>query len=194
MSYYNNSVSIYEWIIKNDIYFMIGFFIILIIIFYFLSNKKNTEYSGEKPSLFDLIFNSDTTYSKDYTKSKRKGPLESKGELLCKDAVTKFFKRPFKKIRPDFLKNEQTGSNLEIDIYNEDLKLAIEYSGKQHNHYTPYFHKNEQAFFDQQYRDNIKERNCRENGINLIVVPYTIKPQHIELFIYKKVRELGYQV
>jgi hypothetical protein len=77
---------------------------------------------------------------------------------------------------------------------NEDLKLAIEYSGKQHYHYTPYFHKNEQAFFDQQYRDNIKERKCRENGINLIVVPYTIKPQHIELFIYKKVRELGYQV
>jgi len=192
MTKYNNSMSTYEWVIKNDMYFIILFFIILIIIFYFTRQKTNNS-SEEKTNILDWVF-SNNSYSKDYTKSKRKGPLESKGELICKDTVTKLFKRPFKKIRPDFLKNEQTGSNLEIDIYNEDLKLAIEYSGKQHYYYTPHFHKNEQAFFDQQYRDNIKEKKCRENGINLIVVPYTIKPQHIELFIYKKVKELGYQV
>jgi hypothetical protein len=104
------------------------------------------------------------------------------------------FNKSFKKIRPDFLKNEKTGSNLEIDIYNDDLKLGIEYSGRQHYEYVPHFHKDHNAFLEQKYRDEIKEKKCKENGIKLIIVPYTVKHKDIQSFIYKEAKNLGYQV
>jgi hypothetical protein len=36
----------------------------------------------------------------------------------------------FKSVRPGWLENPLTGRNLELDCYNEYLKLALEYNGK----------------------------------------------------------------
>jgi hypothetical protein len=98
----------------------------------------------------------------------------SVGEQKCREFLEKKFKRPFPKTRPHFLRNGVTGTNLELDCFNPELKLAVEYNGQQHYRFTPYFHKSKEAFHNQMYRDETKRRLCKEQGIVLIEVPYTV--------------------
>lgn len=111
---------------------------------------------------------------------------DSAGEKMCRQVIEKIFNEDFKKVRPDFLKNSITDSkqNLELDCYNEKLKIAVEYNGRQHYEFVPFFHNNSKAVFqNQQYRDEFKRRVSKENGIFLIEVPYTVELDQIEDFI-----------
>ncbi|AAU10997.1 hypothetical protein LDVICp152 [lymphocystis disease virus-China] len=99
----------------------------------------------------------------------------SKGELICKQIVEKLTGKLFVKTRPKFLLNKVTNRNLELDCYNAELKLAIEYNGEQHYKYKPFFHKTIGEFRELKYRDLLKQIMCKEADIILIVVPYTIK-------------------
>jgi len=115
-------------------------------------------------------------------------PKCSKGEGICKEHMERRMGVPFTRVRPDFLKNPVTGENLELDIYNEDLRLAVEYNGKQHYEYNRHFHRgSNDRFQNQQYRDLIKQQLCRDQGIYLIVVPYSIKPEDIPAFLDEQV-------
>ena len=129
--------------------------------------------------------------------SGRKGPpKESKGEKECRRVLETLFKRPFPNVRPNFLNNPVTGgdNNLELDCYNEELKLCCEASGRQHYEYVPFFHKNKEAFYNQKYRDEMKRMKCKENGVTLIEVPYTVKPEDIERYLIDELRKHGYKV
>ena len=124
-------------------------------------------------------------------KPTRKPPQESKGEVECRRVLEQHFSRPFAKARPDFLRNPVTSqgmdsNNLELDCYNAELKLAVEYNGIQHYKYIPYFHKNKEAFQNQKYRDYMKREICEKNGITLIEVPYTVKVDEIKSFLLNK--------
>ena len=112
-------------------------------------------------------------------------PNESKGETECRRVLQYLFKRKFDKSRPDFLRNPVTGGNfnLELDCFDAELRIAVEYNGIQHYQYIPFFHKNKEAFLNQKYRDDMKRRICRDNGILLIEVPHTIKLEDIKGFI-----------
>jgi hypothetical protein len=110
-------------------------------------------------------------------------PKESKGERAARAAAERIFGKPFIKIRPDILRNQVTNHNLEIDIYNDDLKIGIEYSGRQHYEFVPFFHKNYETFLNQKYRDEIKRMLCKEHQITLIEIPYTVKEENIESFL-----------
>jgi hypothetical protein len=127
-------------------------------------------------------------------KSSQSPPKESKGEIECRRVMQQIFNRPFPKARPDILNNPVTGGNhnLELDCYNADLRLAVEYNGAQHYKFISYFHKNKEAFLNQKYRDELKRRMCRDNGITLIEVPYTVKVSDIRRFIIKKLSAGGY--
>lgn len=118
----------------------------------------------------------------------------SKGEEMCKNFVEFYFQKPFDKTRPDFLKNPVTGENLELDLYNPDLKLAIEYNGSQHYHYNSFMHKNSRdKFQNQQYRDLIKKDLCGKAEITLVVVPYTVPHDQIGAFLLDEFKRLGYE-
>jgi len=99
----------------------------------------------------------------------------SKGEMLCKKVIEDIYGVPFYCVRPDFLKNPETGRNLELDLYNDSLKIAVEYSGISHYKYPNYFHKTKDEFLKQVRRDQFKVEMCDKNGIYLITVPYTVK-------------------
>lgn len=119
----------------------------------------------------------------------------SKGEAECKRVLEEYFNKTFDKARPDFLRNPVTSGtknnfNLELDCYNPDLKIAVEYNGKQHYTYTPFFHRNKEAFLNQKYRDELKRMLCRENGVTLIEVPYTISVDKIRDFLYGMLKSL----
>jgi len=95
----------------------------------------------------------------------------SKGESETKDIIESLTGEMFDKVRPDWLKNPYTGQNLELDLYNKKLKLAIEVNGRQHTNYTPHFHGNKVENFQKQVvRDKIKEFLCNERGIKLISI------------------------
>lgn len=126
-------------------------------------------------------------------KPRRQPPTNSKGELECRRVLQWIFKKPFNKARPDFLRNPVTGGdfNLELDCFDPELHIAVEYNGIQHYQYVPYFHKNKEAFLNQKYRDDMKRRICKENGILLIEVPYTVKLEDIKEFIEKELSRNG---
>ena len=125
---------------------------------------------------------------------KKGPPKQSEGELECRRVLEQIFGRRFPNIRPNFLRNEVTGNihNLELDCYNSELKLAVEYNGKQHYQYLPYFHKSKAVFQNQLYRDYMKKNKCKENGVCLINVPYTVKNCDIKNFLIKKLRQNKY--
>jgi len=113
----------------------------------------------------------------------------SRGERRVKTFLEKMFQRPFRKQRPTFLNNPVTGGtyNLELDCYNEELQLAVEFNGRQHYEYVPFFHKNKEAFLNQKYRDEMKRRKCYERGILLIEVPYT-EEKKLETYLLQRLR------
>lgn len=117
---------------------------------------------------------------------------DSRGELSCRGYLERLFSRSFAKARPDFLNNPVTGGkfNLELDCYNPELKLALEYHGAQHYKFTPHFHKSREAFYNQKYRDQLKRMLCRENGISLIEVPYNV--DNIENYINDELVKFGF--
>jgi hypothetical protein len=117
---------------------------------------------------------------------------ESKGQAECRRVMEKVFECSFPTQRPLFLLNTITGQKLEIDCCNTEKKLGIEYHGIQHYKFVPYFHKTYDAFRNQQYRDEMKYRLCRENDFTLFVVPYTVPLEDIETYIMDKLRTYKY--
>lgn len=116
----------------------------------------------------------------------------SKLELKAKFILESIFNLPFIKIRPDFLKNQVTGQNLEIDLYNDQLKLGIEINGNQHYKFTPFFQKSEKEFREQRYRDELKKHMCANNGITLVEVPYSVGEEGLKPYILHQLRLKGY--
>jgi hypothetical protein len=119
---------------------------------------------------------------------------ESKGEKECRYVLENYFEKPFPKCRPNFLRNVVTGGdfNLELDCFNEELGIAVEYNGIQHEKYIPYFHKNKESFYNQKYRDFMKQKLCQENNILLITVPHTIKVCNIKDFILRELNKYDF--
>jgi hypothetical protein len=109
-------------------------------------------------------------------------------EQICKKIFEALFGVEFRKCRPKFL------DGLEYDGYNEELKLAFEYSGVQHYKFTELFHKTEDDFISLQYRDNKKIELSKINGITLIVIPYTIKLKKNYKYIVDKLNELNIKI
>ena len=103
-----------------------------------------------------------------------------------------YFQKPFPNVRPNFMFNPETGSNLELDMFNPDLRLACEYNGKQHYQFNSYVHRNYNNFIKQTRRDDIKRNICKKLGIDLIEVPYTISHKNIPDFLSQKLKLIGY--
>jgi hypothetical protein len=148
--------------------------LVILLLWNWLSGEKGT-YTDHTPMMWDLLGKQ--------LKPKKKVSFESKGETECRRVVEHLTGKPFPKTRPSFMMNGVSGYNLELDCYNDELKIAVEYNGEQHYKYIPYFHTSKDAFYNLKYRDDMKQRLCEQNGINLIIVPYTVKHEDIESYI-----------
>ncbi len=122
-----------------------------------------------------------------YNDNPTKVPIIKKlHEKKCREIVEKIYNAKFPSIRPDFLKNI-TGKNLELDMYNHELKLAFEYDGIAHSKYNKFFHKGDyNNFIKQQERDRLKDKICSDVGIRLIRIPHTVKYDDLEVYIRKQ--------
>lgn len=119
--------------------------------------------------------------------------LAASGELETKAALERLLGVTFSKVRPSWLRNmmHMTGRNLEIDCYNEELSVAVEYSGPQHFMYPNSFHKTLAEFAAQVERDAFKRQVCEERGLVFIVVPHTVPRKDIEAFLLHELTQRG---
>jgi hypothetical protein len=179
--------NIYGW------YFIFFGSIFILLILWFLNNS-----SGSTATTLQSIFKKIFSPIVPNIPQQIENPLEpqkrvSKGEKKCKEFLEYLFKKPFVNVRPDYMINPITNQALELDCFNEELKLAIEYQGQQHYHYNKMMHQNSKhCFQNQQYRDHIKRDLCKQFGINLIEVPYNIPEEKIPNFLYQELRKHGY--
>jgi hypothetical protein len=170
---------------------------ILFLFIYWLFQKNGSGTYSVKPSSIMGFTNSPISNSRsksvdnNYDNSSR----DSKFEQCVRRNLREIFNKPFNKARPDFLRNPVTVNfNLELDCFEPQMRLAVEAQGIQHYKYTPYFHKSKEAFQNQQYRDELKRRMCKDNGITLIEVPYTVKDDKMRVYLLEKLRAVGYGV
>ena len=183
---------IYYWL--NDYYFEIVIIACIIALVLYALYRKIYNLKGSWSERVD--YDEEGDYEKEEIVNKRKRRRgfsgESKGEVECRRVMMKIFDKPFYKARPRFLNNPVTfgTNNLELDCFNEELKIAVEYDGAQHYRFIPHFHKTEEAFMNQRYRDYMKDQMCKENGIVLIQVPYTVKIPDIENYLISKLKEI----
>jgi hypothetical protein len=180
---YKTYSNICYWFRDNQWEIYVGVCAIVILFIWFYNMMKDIDGKWSKSFDFDNISTTCTVCP-----AASSGGRESNGESRCRTFLTNYFKKPFVKVRTIY--NPVTQQYLELDCYNESERLAVEYQGAQHYKYTPYFHKNVESFRNQQYRDMLKRIHCKESGITLIEVPYTV--DDIERYLRDKLQNHSY--
>ena len=191
----NQMISNVPWIKRVTGLDPIEFFfisaILFFVVYWLFFRDEDAEYTpvGEELTIEEWRRMFDPTYVRpDFS-----DPIpRQKGESKCRSIAERIMHASFKKVRPSWLRNPETNRCLELDCYNEDLKLAIEYSGSQHYHYTPHFHRSPADFENQVKRDRLKKELCQKAGVTLITVPYTVRYEEMEEYLRNKLTELGF--
>lgn len=116
-----------------------------------------------------------------------------KNEERCRQLLEFWFGVSFPTHRPGFLK-WKTGRNLELDMYNETLGLAVEYDGIMHRRFHPSFHRTYADFLYQQAKDTWKDERCREVGVTLVRVPDTVHYEDLPAYLLGRVQAAGYSI
>ena len=159
-------------------------FIGVLVLFYLFHNVINNYIRAYKPWTVNSIIK-----KIDHSPPPKK---VYKYETRCREIFEDIFKTDFPKVRPNFIVNDKTGKKLELDGYNDKLKLAFEYQGQQHYNFSPYFHKSQEDFANQVYRDKLKKELCEKNNITLIEIPYNIEYRDLEDYIKMKLHDEGF--
>lgn len=118
-----------------------------------------------------------------------RGRFVSRGERMCCYTMASIYGVPFSSVRPDWLENPETGEKLELDCYNDELKIAVEYNGEQHYKWPNFTNQTYQQFINQVRRDEYKMDECDRNGVYLIVVPFNVPYENIPAYIMSHLPE-----
>lgn len=86
---------------------------------------------------------------------------ELKREKLCREALEDLLNIRFHKVRPDWLRNPETGRPLELDGFNPCAGIAFEFDGDGHD-----------VDERQKRKDSVKDQICAEIGVVLIRIPH----------------------
>lgn len=108
----------------------------------------------------------------------------NKSEEIARVTFKQIFGGDFRKARPDWLRNSR-GFQMELDGYEDDLKLAFEYQGRQHFEDKGIYsskHKLKQRIED----DVQKAKLCFEHGITLIELTWEMEYEDFPASIRKQ--------
>ena len=90
-------------------------------------------------------------------------------EEICRTTFQQIFKKKFPKSRPSWLIGAK-GYTMELDGYNEKLRVAFEYQGEQHFKKDDYF--TGKNLKDIILSDKLKANLCASKKVNLIIITY----------------------
>lgn len=102
-------------------------------------------------------------------------------ESICRGIMEGIFNVDFPKVRLNWLRSD-TNTKMELDGYNDDLKIAFEHNGIQH--YIAI--KPTQNIERRKQLDQLKVKLCNEHDVVLIVIPYNIRIDDIQDFILQR--------
>lgn len=114
-------------------------------------------------------------------------------EQICRAILENAFGQEFPKQKPKWLVNSR-GNKMELDGYCTNLGLAFEYNGEQHYRRHRVFSSTAKALDRRMADDQRKAELCKENGVALIVIPYTLAKEDLGNFICCGCKELGFDV
>ena len=98
-------------------------------------------------------------------------------EKFCRDVIEELTDRKFVKARPQWL--VLNGKRLEIDIFNEQLKIALEYNGEQHYKLCLLNKYDKEILAEQKKHDEFKEAICKDRGLTFIKIQYWLTKKQI---------------
>jgi hypothetical protein len=148
-------------------------------------NKMDKDFFHEKYVIADYLFSSRMTkaqiakemdislrelneklrcYNLEWVTTKKR--KMSRGQAAIVQIIQKIL--PNEKIEYEL----HLGERLYLDIYIPTYKIGIEYHGRQHYEWVPFFHATEADFILAQRRDIRKEELCAEKGISLVAFRY----------------------
>ncbi len=78
---------------------------------------------------------------------------------------------------------------LDLDGWNEQLKIGLEYNGEQHYYET--FGENDYTQLKYMHNDNAKAAVLQKKGYSLIIVPYFIQKGKLENYIRSRLDDIG---
>lgn len=109
--------------------------------------------------------------------------------LEAQSIGAKFVNDCLDEIGIEYEREKRVGDTLmRFDFFIPSKNIAIEYNGAQHYKFVKIYHINNEGFKKHKERDKKKALYCEQNGIKLLVIPYTWKPSHIKNFL---LAELG---
>lgn len=104
-------------------------------------------------------------------------------ENIIREIFNRMFNAQFIKCHPDWLQSDISVRPLELDGYNEELKLAFEHQGEQHYHMSSYLHQEKINLATTQKRDEFKKSACSKRGVRLVIVPFTVPLNDLIFYI-----------
>ncbi len=155
-------------------------------------NCLSTEYKNNKTKLLWECQNKHTWLAKLNSIARGGWCPECHGYLnenICRAYFETIFDNKFPKTRPKWLKSKN--SQLELDGYCEDLKIAFEHQGEQH--YIENVFSNSKLDVIQE-RDSAKRELCKNNGVVLIEIPalnFYTKMKDLEKLIFSELEKNG---
>ena len=102
-------------------------------------------------------------------------------ERSCRYFLEELTGESFPKVKPEWLLSDK-GYKMELDGYCEKVKLAFEYQCQQHYETVDHYQRTEKLN-RRINNDELKKRLCELNGINLIIIPYTVDINNIPEFL-----------
>ncbi len=114
------------------------------------------------------------------------------GERACRKFFEAMFGHNFPSSKPSWLVSKKV-TRMELDGFCKELNLAFEYHGPQHYRDVGFFSKT-MNFQKRMEYDKIKIELCKEHGVTLVHVPYTVKLEDIGTFIKSECKKLGISI
>lgn len=144
-------------------------FLLFVIIIYFIFRSK-TIVGG-----LDII--------KDLKKSPRS---------RCESSMIKYLEtitgKKFPSVNPDWL--IWKGKTLELDGYNKELNLAVEFSGPLHTKWSPSYESYE-TYFKRIVRDIVKQKITKNRGVHFFVLDISLPYIHWRNYILSRLHDFG---
>jgi hypothetical protein len=84
------------------------------------------------------------------------------------------------------------GKKLELDGYNEELNMAVEFSGPLHTKWFPQ-KENYKKYYNRLLNDAAKNKICKRRGINLITIDMSLPLHHWRTYILSRLYDVGVQ-